>query len=94
MAGNSFLRGVFEFGDRAEEFPGCLVDEDLFAADGAECVDLGFGVLVAGGDPRSADPHAQDRNTSLTTFKIAMAALRRISAAPWFAPKAVPVRGG
>jgi hypothetical protein len=39
------------------EFAGGLVDEDLVAADRAEGVVLGFGVLVAGGDPFVADTH-------------------------------------
>lgn len=30
------------------EFAGGLVDEDLFASGGGECVVLGFGMLVAG----------------------------------------------
>jgi hypothetical protein len=44
-------QGLVEFGT-AGEFPGRLVDEDLFVAGGFEGVELGFGVLVAGGDPR------------------------------------------
>ena len=37
-----------------------LVGEDALAAGGAECVGLGVGVLVAGGDPGVTDPHGLD----------------------------------
>jgi hypothetical protein len=42
------------------EFAGGLVDEDLFASGGGERVVLGFGMLVAGGDPPVTDAHARE----------------------------------
>jgi hypothetical protein len=41
----------------ARELPGDLVDEHLITAGCLERVDLGFGMLVAGGDAPIADPH-------------------------------------
>lgn len=49
--------GLLELG-AAGELSGGVIDEDLLAAGGCERVVLGFGVLVAGGDPAVADAHA------------------------------------
>ena len=49
-------QGLVELGP-AGELAGSLVGEDAFAAGRAQRVGLGLGVLVAGGDPRVADPN-------------------------------------
>jgi hypothetical protein len=39
---------------------GGLVDEDLLASGRGEYIVLGFGVLIAGGDPSAADSHGAE----------------------------------